>query len=360
MRALLALLLPSLAFAQAPAVGDLFVKIPPNLNALCVHRPDGTTVACSSGMPTDWWVSGTLTADLGWVTASLGANGYDLLRFASDGTPVGSTYLPHVGNFDEVVTTADGRIVIADAYTQSLHFVTADGVPLATWPMNGSFAPNRLVVGPDDDLWVFDSSNGKARNYDASGALVGTFNTGVGTSDVARTSLGTFWLFEIGSSMLRHMDANGNLLTEVEYVHGTIPVAIAVDLDDNLWVAEWNSSEVDHLDPSGGLLGSFDALGPPYHMQVIGPGWTVGNELLRSCQPELDRPAGGDLGDREGLRTPRPGAPRRRAAARRPVRDVRRQSDPGLLDPPGQSGEPVSGWEHRQVRGRAGLDRPLG
>lgn len=91
MRTLLFLLLPSLALAQAPAVGDLFLKIPPNLNALCAHRPDGTTVACSSGVPSDWWVSGTLTADLGWVTASLGANGYDLLRFASDGTLLGAT-----------------------------------------------------------------------------------------------------------------------------------------------------------------------------------------------------------------------------------------------------------------------------
>jgi hypothetical protein len=258
-------------------VGDLFIKVPPNINALCMHRPDGSTVACSQGLSTDWWITGTPTADLGWVTLALGPVGYDLLRFDHTGVLANRTWIPQLWNASEMRTMSDGRILIADPSINTLHFVTADGTYLSAWSLNGTFTPNRICVDPNDGVWAFDGNNGKARHYNSSGNLVGTFNTGLKTWDVALADDGSFWLFELGSPVLWNMSATGSILGSVNYVHGPVPVALEVDPDGSLWVAGWNSNWIDHISDQGALLGTFKALGPASHMQIIRPGGPIGS-----------------------------------------------------------------------------------
>jgi len=267
--------------------GDLLVASLQNPNELELYRPDGTSVGSTSGSSSDWWIGAALTPELAWVTTNMTPTGWELLRFDALGNPFWDAPLPQVWLVDGIAVDGAGTLLVADPVLGAVHCYDLWGNPLALWTL--TIKPNRLEVGPDDDVWVGDLTNQQVEHLDATGATLGSFALPFLARAMTLAPDGTLWFSDQSAAKLWHVDAAGTLLGSLDLPGSwNTQYDVAAAHDGTLWILG-HPGLLRNLDVAGNVLGSFPVEPASTVVRVVAPGGPLGQSF---CGPALANSTG--------------------------------------------------------------------
>jgi len=168
-----------------------------------------------------------------------------------------------------ITIDAQDHIYIVDM-TARIQAFDRDGNFLTSWrtPAKKNGKPTGLGIGRDGSVLVADTHYSRVLVYSPTGELRqtigGTFGHRPGelaqVTDVAQDSQGNYYVGEKGEyDRIQKFSPQGDFLLEWGG-HGTepgqfvLPQSLAVDEDDNLWVADACNHRIQVFDPQGKLL----------------------------------------------------------------------------------------------------------
>ncbi len=149
-----------------------------------------------------------------------------LFEFANWGNGPGKAVQPTAMDFGP-----DGRLYLADEYTQRISVFEADGTFVERWGEQGSGPgqfnrPSGLAVDSVGDVYVVDHLNARVQKWSPDGRHISSFGT-----------------FGSGPGQLN------------------FPWGICIDGQDSIWVADWRNDRVQRFTPEGEPVGAFGCSG---------------------------------------------------------------------------------------------------
>lgn len=245
----------------------------------------------------------------GVVTTFAGVMGYSTIAFVSNGSASARFYYP-----SGIAVDASGNLYVAEAGTNSIRKITADGVVTTFAGPGGGYVfghtdgpgpaaqfayPEGIAVDPAGTVYVADTANNIIRKITPGGmvsTLAGTAGLpgsadGIGpaaqfSSPIALTAdgAGTVYVADSYNHTIRKITASGAVTTlaglagHLGSADGTgaaarfsSPCGIAVDSAGNLFVGDSNNLTIRKVTPDGvvttiggqaSVIGSADGLGP--------------------------------------------------------------------------------------------------
>ena len=227
-------------------------------------------------------------AALSGCGSASGSSSEPELIWGTHGTRDGWLHMPRVATFD-----AHDQLYIADL-TDRIQVFTRDGEFLRSWrtPSLNIDGPNGLTADPFGRILVADTHFYRLLVYDLQGKLLKQIGSGVQgegpgefvyATDVVADRAGNLYVSEYGNAdRIQVFDPDGQWLRQWGghgYEPGEFlrPRALAIDPDDNLYVADSCNHRIQVFDPQGKLLRMWGSRGAgpgqmafPYDVAVHG------------------------------------------------------------------------------------------
>lgn len=148
-------------------------------------------------------------------------------------------------------------------------------------------------------VWVTEYGDHSITRLDnASGAVLGTYPTGIQPAGVAVDASGHVWATNMGSATVTRLDGlTGQVLGT--FAVGYLPAGIAADGLGNVWVANQASGTVTKLNGStGAVIGTYPTGGSPNSLAVDASGqvWITNGDLNDNLVTRLDGRTGAVTG----------------------------------------------------------------
>ncbi|MBJ6725746.1 DUF4082 domain-containing protein [Geomesophilobacter sediminis] len=169
-----------------------------------------------------------------------------------------------------------GEIYVSDNDASFIYQYRSDGTLATRWNANLLTAAG-LVVAPNGNLYVVDTSPSQIKELDPTGRLLATLGgTGTGTGKfrspvgVGTDYRGNLYVADTGNNKIQKLDQNGNFLAEWSSPH---PEGVAVDLCGNVYVSGGQTVQV--FDTVGNFVGALGSAGSGDGQMLAAVGVTV-------------------------------------------------------------------------------------
>jgi sugar lactone lactonase YvrE len=190
-----------------------------------------------------------------------------------------------VDNPAGLAVDGSGNFYVADKDNHRIQIFDASGNYLGQWSLgsfygHGPWGPVGVAVDGSGNAYVADYGARRILKFDASHALVATWGSmGPGNGqfifpmDIAVDSQGNFYVADPNNSRVQKFNAAGQWLANFgSDLTNFSPQGVAVNANDELWVADWNSPPKNPL--GHGLMRKFDSGGTLLTTWSIGS-WTL-------------------------------------------------------------------------------------
>ncbi len=233
-------------------------------------------------------LGGSAVAAMGGCGSVFGSSGAPDLIWGTHGTRDGWLHLPRVATFDD-----KDELYVADL-TDRIQVFNRDGKFLRSWrtPSLNIDGPNGLTADPFGRILIADTHFYRLLVYDRQGNLLKQIGSGVQgegpgefvyCTDVVADRSGNLYVSEYGNTdRIQVFDPDGKWLRQWGghgYEPGEFlrPRALAIDPDDNLYVADSCNHRIQVFDTNGKLLRYWGSRGTepgkmafPYDVAVHG------------------------------------------------------------------------------------------
>lgn len=162
-----------------------------------------------------------------------------------------------------LAVAAQGDIYVADHTDKAILHLSTSGALLGTIGKGDFTDPYAVALGATGNLYATDFGGDRIREYSPSGAAVAVWGDGVnGTAPVHAPEAitidgrGDMYVTEQSGHILK-LDAAGRPLADwggTASLTLNDPSGIALDAQDNIYVAEYEGERIDKLSPSGNVL----------------------------------------------------------------------------------------------------------
>ena len=181
-----------------------------------------------------------------------------------DNVYIVDSHQPNIKNFDHI-----------KKFDSNGNFITKWG---NNGTGNGEFdRPEDIAVDSQDNVYVAEWGNNRIQKFDSNGNFITKWGTeGIGDGQFAYPigigidSSDSVYVAEWGNNRIQKFDSNGNFITKWEGYPITKllgdgqfnhPSGIALDSQDNVYVAEWGDNSIQKFDSNGNFINIFGSKG---------------------------------------------------------------------------------------------------
>ncbi len=169
------------------------------------------------------------------------------LAFARTGSPIPLNY----SILNRVIVGPDGDLWFGDNQNNQIDVMNTSSQIIATYPVSGG--AYSMAVGSDGNIWFTNPVNNTIGKITPTGTvstyLIPTSNSQ--PMDITLGPNGNLWFTEYGGNKIGTITTSG-VITEYSIpTSGSEPVSITSGPDGNLWFTEVNSSQIGKISPSG-------------------------------------------------------------------------------------------------------------
>jgi len=148
---------------------------------------------------------------------------------------------------------ADFVMYVSDQLADLVHIYNAAGTQIGKISV---FDPQGLAFNSSGDLFVANYGSSTVTEYNRSGHLINTINSGVAAPEgLVVDSSGNLYVANYGNSTVTEYDPSGSLKNTITIASGLgTPLGLAVDSSKNLFVSDTANGTVTEYDSSGHLI----------------------------------------------------------------------------------------------------------
>lgn len=200
------------------------------------------------------------------------------LTWASSKITAGTTTTVATGNkpSDIAVDPTTGDVWITSEDTNTLYRYDASGALIGTYPTG--IKPTSVAVDPSGNVWVTNENDNTVMKYSSAGVLLGTYPTGDQPKAVATDASGNVWVVNNNDNTVSKISPTGVMLGT--YPVGDDPKSVAIDASGNVWVTNNNDDTVTKLSSTGVVLGTYAVGTGPEGIAIdaAGNAWVVNKD----------------------------------------------------------------------------------
>ena len=222
-------------------------KISDATQTLCGPATVANLVSTPSAGQTAQWFSVATGGTVMLGTDAISTGNYYVQETAPPTITIGSGFNKPYG----VAIQADGKILVADTFNNSIKRMNADGTGIVTLA-TGLNGPSCIFEQTDGKIVFTDSNNNTVKRMNADGTGIVSLGTSFLTPDgIALQADGKIIVADSGNNSIKRMDADGTNVVSLVTTGLNYPVGVAIEADGKILIADYLNNAVKRMNADG-------------------------------------------------------------------------------------------------------------